>query len=54
MYDDAVFVDQVPKGTYDLQLAMVDEQTLEPKISLAIQGRLSDGWYSLGSITLTK
>ncbi|MBN9385835.1 MAG: DUF4832 domain-containing protein [Chitinophagaceae bacterium] len=53
-YNDAVFVDQAPNGAYDLQLAIVDEQTLEPRIQLAIQGRQSDGWYSLGSIRIEK
>jgi hypothetical protein len=52
--DDAVFVSQVPNGTYDLQLAIVDQQTIEPKIRLAIQGRLPDGWYNLGKIYIKK
>jgi hypothetical protein len=53
IYDDAIFPGQLPKGQYDLQIAIIDEQTLDPKISLAIKGRLPDGWYNMGKLTIT-
>ncbi|HUV14812.1 MAG TPA: DUF4832 domain-containing protein [Acidobacteriota bacterium] len=51
LYDDAVFVpiDLLP-GEYELDLALVDEVTLEPGVRLAIEGRRDDGWYPLGSL----
>ncbi len=53
MYDDAVYPGQLPAGEYELQVAIVDDQLLEPKINLAIKGKLADGWYSMGKISIT-
>ena len=51
IYDDAVFVPaDMPAGEYDLAIALIDPQTREPKVKLAIQGRAEDGWYTLGKI----
>lgn len=53
--DDAVFVPlELPAGTYDLQIALVDRQKHRPRINLAVEGRTSDGWYQLGKITVTE
>ncbi|HEX5555294.1 MAG TPA: DUF4832 domain-containing protein [Chitinophagaceae bacterium] len=51
IYDDAVFIplDMSP-GTYELQIGIVDRQSREPKVSLAIEGRDPEGWYTLGKI----
>ncbi len=51
IHDDAVFIPaDMPRGEYDLAIALVDPQTREPKVKLAIEGRGSDGWYTLGRI----
>jgi hypothetical protein len=41
-------------GQYELQLALVDLQSRQPKIRLAIAGRAEDGWYGLGRINIKK
>jgi hypothetical protein len=35
-----------------MSIAMVDPATREPAIKLAIQGMDSEGWYSLGNVTV--
>jgi hypothetical protein len=52
IYDDVVFPEELQAGEYELQIAIVDKQRHEPKINLAIAGKLPDGWYSLGKIYL--
>jgi len=53
VYDDAVFLPAgMPSGEYDLQVAIVDPQTSEPKLKLAIAGVESDGWYTMGKLTV--
>lgn len=52
MYDDAIYPGQLPAGEYELQIAIVDYQLLEPKINLAIKGKLADGWYIMGKISI--
>ena len=53
MFNAAIFPGRLPAGEYDLQLAIVDETLLAPKINLAIKGQLADGWYSMGKISIT-
>jgi hypothetical protein len=51
VYDSAVFAPaDLPAGEYDLALALLDPQTREPKVKLAIEGRGADGWYTLGKL----
>ena len=53
-FDDAVFVPlDLPAGTYDLQIALVDRLKYKPRVQLAIEGKENDGWYKLGEITVT-
>jgi hypothetical protein len=53
IYDDAVFVPaSMPAGEYEIQIAMLDPLTREPKIKLAIEVRQPDGWYTLGKIRI--
>ncbi len=55
MYDSYLFMpDDIPDGKYTMQMALLDEHTHEPKIKLAIEGRLPDGWYNLGTIAVRK
>ena len=55
VYDNAVFVplDMSP-GDYDLQIGMIDPQSHEPKVKLAIEGMDQDGWYTIGNIKITE
>jgi hypothetical protein len=44
--------DDFAPGDYELSVALLDPITLEPGIRLAIDGRGSDGWYTLGKIRI--
>lgn len=53
LYDGAVFVPlDMPSGIYQLQIGIVDRQSHEPKVNLAIEGRDTEGWYSVGKIEI--
>ena len=53
VYDDQVFLPLgISEGVYDLELALLDRRTRQPKIRLAIAGRTADGWYPLGKISV--
>ena len=53
LYDDAIFIPwDMPAGNYRLQVGIVDRQTREPGVNLAIEGRDSEGWYSLGKLEI--
>jgi len=53
LYDDAVFVPiDMPAGIYQLQIGIVDRQSHEPKVKLAIEGRDTEGWYPVGKIEI--
>jgi len=51
LYDDTVSVPtDIPLGEYDLQIALLDVISNQPKVKFAISERQPDGWYSLGRI----
>jgi len=53
LYDDAVFIPlDMPAGIYQLQIGIVDRQSHEPKVNLAIEGRNTEGWHRVGSIEI--
>ncbi|MEA2062952.1 MAG: DUF4832 domain-containing protein, partial [Gemmatimonadota bacterium] len=53
LYDDAVFLPPgMPEGEYELGLSIVDAQTRQPKVKIAIEGAGPDGWYRIGGITV--
>ena len=53
LYDDAVFVPlDMPSGIYQLQIGIVDLQSHEPRVNLAIKGKNKEGWYSVGKIEI--
>ena len=55
LYDDVVFVPlDMPEDEYELQIAIIDRFSDEPKVKLAIKGREADGWYGLGKIKVQK
>lgn len=53
LHDEELLVPkELPPGVYQLQIAMVDRVYQIPKIHLAVQGRESDGWCTMGEITI--
>jgi hypothetical protein len=40
------------KGQYTLQIGILDDRISKPRVNLAIEGRLPDGWYNLGKIDI--
>lgn len=53
VWDGSVYVpDDLASGEYRVRLALLDPRTLKPAIRLAIEGRESDGWYGLGTLTV--
>ena len=53
VHDSAVFVPaNMPTSDYELALALLDPESRRPAVKLAIAGRDSEGWYSLGKITV--
>jgi hypothetical protein len=52
--DQQLYVpDTLKPGDYRLRLALLDPRTNQPAVRLAIKGRESDGWYTLGAIAIT-
>jgi len=53
VFDGTAYVPETLKpGDYRFRVAMLDPQTGEAAIRLAIEGRQPDGWYDLGTITI--
>jgi len=53
LFDDRVFLPpDLPEGEYEVQLGIVDQQTREPRVRLAIEGRNEEGWYPMGTISV--
>lgn len=51
LYDGSVYVPaDMPAGEYEIAVALLDPQTRQPKVKLAIAGRDADGWYPLGMV----
>ncbi len=51
LYNNRIYIPwDMPVGSYQLELAIVDKVTFEPKVQLASEGRQEDGWYRLGNI----
>lgn len=53
VFDSTVYVPaRIPQGEYRFRVALLDPETLQPAVRLAIEGRQPDGWYDLGPITV--
>ncbi len=52
--DSVVLPVEMPAGTYQLALAVVEPQSSKPVVRLAIRGRAEDGWYPLGKLKINK
>ncbi len=55
VFDDDIFIPlDMPAGTYDVQIALVDRLEHKPRVKLAIEGDTGDSWYQLGSVKVTQ
>jgi hypothetical protein len=53
VFDGMLYVpENLPVGSYDFRVAMLDPRTGQPAIRFAIEGRQQDGWYGMGSLTV--
>jgi hypothetical protein len=53
--DDPLYIPaNLAPGSYKFRVAMLDPRTGLPAIRFAIQGRRSDGWYDMGSLSIEK
>ena len=53
VYDGTAFIPaELEPGPYDVRIAMLDRRTRKPAIRFANEGRLEDGWYAIGSLTV--
>ena len=53
VFDDTFYIPlDLPTGTYDIQIAIVDRQKHIPRVNLAFEGKQNDGWYQLGKINV--
>jgi hypothetical protein len=50
VYSEISLPEDIKPGRYNLRLALLDPDSLEPAIRLAIAGREPDGWYVLSDI----
>jgi hypothetical protein len=55
LHDSRVFLPRdLPEGDYELQAGIVDRDTREPRVRLAIEGHTPDGWYRMGPIRVER
>ena len=53
VYDDGIFIPaDMASGEYEVQIALVGQQSRKPEIALAIEGRDEEGWYDMGKVTI--
>jgi len=53
LYAGRVFLPpDLPPGSYDLQLGIVERETRRPRVRLAIEGATAEGWYPMGPIVV--
>lgn len=55
IYNNSIYIPfEMPVDDYELQVGIVDRQTHEPTVNLAIEGRDAEGWYDVGKINIVK
>jgi Domain of unknown function (DUF4832)/Beta-galactosidase len=55
VFDGSIYVPEtLAEGAYDFRVAMLDPRTGKPAVRFAITGRDEDGWYTLGSVRVTR
>ena len=45
-------LDNIPSGKYEISVGLISPVTNKPVISLAIEGKGSEGWYKMGEILI--
>jgi hypothetical protein len=48
--DTIAFPKELKRGEVDVDIAIVDEKSLKPRVLFAIQERLEDGWHPLAKM----
>jgi hypothetical protein len=55
VFDDAVFIPaDMPAGEYNIQVGIIDRQSHEPIVKLAIEGIDGEGWYTIGKMDIVE
>lgn len=55
IHDENLYIPvDLPKGKYQVEIAIVSPVSFEPRVKLAISGVNQDGWYPMGEITVTQ
>lgn len=49
-----ILSESMESGEYELQIGIIEEQTEQPVIKLAIEGINAEGWYPMGNLNITK
>ena len=52
--DRVTVPEDMKPGAYRLSIAVVDEDSTEPVVKLAIKGRANDGWYPLSELKISE
>ncbi len=53
VFDGTLYVpENLAEGDYDVRIGILDPRTSRPAIRLAVEGRQTDGWYAMGSLTV--
>lgn len=53
LYDEAVLIPlDMPPGVYDIKIGIVDRQSHEPKVKLAVEGRNQAGWHLIEKVNI--
>ena len=52
--DSLIIPKDMPKGTYQIEVALVSPNTFEPRVKLAIEGINKEEWYTMGEIEVKK
>ena len=53
--DDAVILpEDVPEGSYVLDVAILDQRGHAPFVDLAISGKRQDSWYSVSTVMIRR
>ncbi len=52
IHNNSFYPQNLAAGIYDIQVGLIDPQTMEPAIQLAIKKPDTDGWYTMGKISV--
>jgi hypothetical protein len=52
--DIVVLPEDIPDGSYDLDVAILDQSGRAPFVDLAIAGKRQDGWYTISTVMVRR